>query len=87
MTTFAEQLEVLRTMSREALEGAWDYYSRTRDKSPTGYPKFRKARLDAEQTIERLAAIEEVVGYEATEAAIRALEERARQRKRERAAS
>jgi hypothetical protein len=84
MTTFAEQHAALQLASREALDGWWEYYSRTRDKSPTGYPRFKRTREAAEQTLARLAAIEEVVGYDKAEEGLKQLEWRARARKRER---
>jgi hypothetical protein len=84
MTTFAEQYEALNLASREALDGWWEYFSRTRDKSPTGYPKFKRTREAAELTLARLAAIEAVVGYDKTEESLKQLEWRARARKRER---
>ena len=50
----------------KSLEGWWTYYARTRDKSPSGYERFKRGRLSAIATLDCLAELETLVGTKRT---------------------
>ena len=62
--TFREQADTLQLIEADALEGWWEYHSRTRDKSATGYARFKRGRLSAIVTLDALAELETLVGTE-----------------------
>ena len=76
--SFREQADALKLIDREALEGWFAYYSRTRDKSAAGYSAFKRGRLSAIVTLDTLAELETLVGTERTVAFIKAALAKAR---------